>query len=137
MAKERGITVTESTVSESSDFTNLLRLTVEGEAGKHTLAGTVVGKSDPRIVEIDGYRMDILPQGNLILFFNRDTPGIMGKVGGILGDAKINIAGLTNGRKAKGGDAVSVFQVDEDVPETVLAKIAALEGLKDVRVIKL
>ena len=137
LAKERGITVSESQVSESSDYTNLIRLTVEGEAGKHSLIGTVMGKRDTRIVEIDGYRMDINPSGNLILFFNRDTPGIVGKVASILGEAKINISGLTNGRKAKGGDAVSVFQVDEDVPAEVLKKVAAVEGVKDERVVRL
>jgi D-3-phosphoglycerate dehydrogenase len=54
-----------------------------------------------------------------------------------LGEAKINISGLTNGRKAKGGDAVSVFQVDEDVPAEVLKKVAAVEGVKDERVVRL
>ncbi len=137
LAKERGIEVEETSSAATPDFTSLISLEVESEKGRHSLAGTVAGRTDPRVVEIDGYRVDIQPSGNLILFFNRDVPGIVGRVGTILGEAKVNISGLTNGRKAVGGDAVSVFNVDDEVKDSVLAKIAEIEGLKDVRLVRL
>jgi D-3-phosphoglycerate dehydrogenase len=137
MAKERNIEVTESTTAQAGDFTNLVTVTVEGPGGKHVISGSLMGKADPRLVEIDGHRLDFQPAGNFILFVNRDVPGIVGKVGTILGEAMINIASLQLGRSGPGGEALSVFAVDNPVSEEVLKKLSAIEGLKNVRAIKL
>src|SRR5207237_1071696 len=77
LAKERGIEVTESSTAGAGDFTSLITLTVEGTAGKHSISGTLAGRKEPRIVEIDGYRGEINPLGNLIVFLNRDVPGVV------------------------------------------------------------
>jgi D-3-phosphoglycerate dehydrogenase len=137
LAKEAGIEVNATKTSEIKDYTNLISLAVEGPGGAHALSGTVSGKKNPLIVEISGYRVDIAPLGSLILFINKDVPGIVGKVGTILGDAGVNISGLTNGRKDKGSEAMSVFSVDGDVSPAILEKIAKIEGLKNVSLIKL
>lgn len=97
----------------------------------------LTGLGEARIVDINGYRVDIAPTGNLILFFNRDVPGVLGKVSTILGNDGVNIAGLTNGRKAPGDDAVTIISVDNEVPANSLAAIAAIDGLHDVRVVKM
>jgi D-3-phosphoglycerate dehydrogenase len=137
LADELGMQVTETTSSDASNFTSLIRVSVTKENETHTLAGTVSALGGPRITDIDGHRIDIEPHGNLILFFNRDVPGILAKVSAILGGANINIAGLTNGRIAPGSDAVTIVGVDNEISEEVLAKISAIEGLRNVRVIKL
>jgi D-3-phosphoglycerate dehydrogenase / 2-oxoglutarate reductase len=137
LAKERGIEVTESTRAESEDFTSLISLEIVTEHGKHSIAGTLHSHKDPRIVEIDGYRVDIAPAGNLLIFFNQDVPGMVGKVATILGNARINIASLMNGRRTKGGEAVSVFNVDEVVSQSVIESIKKVDGLKRVRAITL
>ncbi len=135
IAKERGIEVTESKTTDASEYTNLISLHLTTPTGSHTLGAMLAGSQESRIVEIDGYRVDIAPIGNLILFFNRDMPGILAKVSSILGEAKINIAGLTNGRKSVGGDAVTIISVDSDVKDSVVTEIQIIPDLRGVRVI--
>lgn len=137
IAKERGIEVTESKTSDTSEYTNLLTLSLLSSGSPLTVSGMITGLGEARIVDINGYRVDIAPTGNLILFFNRDVPGVLGKVSTILGNDGVNIAGLTNGRKAPGDDAVTIISVDNEVPPNSLAAIAAIDGLHDVRVVKM
>jgi D-3-phosphoglycerate dehydrogenase len=137
LADELGMQVTETTSSDASNFTSLIRIAVATGKESHTLAGTTTPSGECRIVDIDGHRVDIVPTGNLILFFNLDVPGLVAKVSVILGNANVNIAGITNGRIAPGGDAVTIIGVDDEVSEEVLSRIAAIEGLRNVRVIKL
>lgn len=137
VAKERGIEVTESKTSDTSEYTNLLTLSLQSSDTTLTISGMLTSIGEARIVDINGYRVDIAPAGNLILFFNRDVPGVLGKVSTILGNDGVNIAGLTNGRKAPGEDAVTIISVDNEVPPNSLSAIAAIDGLHDVRVVKM
>jgi D-3-phosphoglycerate dehydrogenase / 2-oxoglutarate reductase len=137
IAKERSIEVTESKTSDTSEYTNLLTLSLITSDTTISISGMSTGLGEARIVDINGYRVDIAPTGNLILFFNRDVPGVLGKVSTILGNDSVNIAGLTNGRKAPGDDAVTIISVDNEVPPDSLAAIAAIDGLHDVRVVKM
>ena len=135
LAKERGIAIKEVTGGEGTFSTSLV-LEVETAKGKHSLEAALAG-SEARIVGLDGFRVDIRTEGTLLLFFNQDAPGMVGKVGTVLGDAGINIASLTNGRAAKGGEALSVFSLDSAPTEPVLKKLEALEGLRGVRLVTL
>ncbi len=137
IAKDRNIEITESTSQDSEQYTSLIRIEVQCGTVRHSVSGTLIANIEPRIVSIDGYRIDIEPTGNLILFFNRDVPGVIGQIGMILGEAKVNIAGFANGRKSRGGDAVTVINVDEEVAPDTLSKIAAIPGLMQVSVIRL
>lgn len=137
IARERGIEVTESKSSESTDYTNLVMLSLITSETAISLSGTLTSFGEARIVEINGFRVDVVPSGNLLLFFNRDVPGVLGKVSTILGNDGVNIAGLTNGRKGPGEDAVTIFSVDNEVPANSLIAIAAVDGLHDVRVVKM
>ncbi len=135
LAKERGIEVTESKSSEAREFSSLVRMTLVTERERRSMEGTVIGKDEPHVVAIDGLHLDIVPEGVMITFANVDRPGIVGKVGTILGRAKINIAGLHLGRIAIGRRAVSIFSVDNPVAPKVLAELAHLDELMDVRVV--
>lgn len=135
LAKERGISIKEVTGGEGFFSTSIV-LALETETGKHSLEAALSG-SEARIVGIDGFRVDIRTSGTLLLFFNTDKPGMVGKVGTILGEAGINIASLTNGRSEKGGEALSVFNVDGEVKEAVTKKVEALEGVRGLRVVTL
>ena len=99
--------------------------------------GTLLADDTARIVEIDKYRVDISAEGTLLLFFNPDIPGILGKVSTILGNSGVNIAGLANGRLQAGAEAVTIINVDIEVPEIALKEISDIEGLKSVRLVKL
>ncbi len=135
-AKERGIVVSEEVTTTTSEYASLIRLETRSSAVTHTIAGTLTAGSEPRIVEIDGYRVDTEPSGNFLLFFNTDTPGILGRVATILGDANINIAGLTNGRRTNSSDAVTIIRTDEEVTPEIINKISSIDALRDVRVIR-
>jgi len=137
LAKERGIEIAEGKSSEVRDFSSLISMTVTTETGTRSIEGTVIEKREPHIVSIDGLHLDIIPTGVMIIYSNVDRPGIVGRVGRILGDGGINIAGLHLGRIAIGKKAVSIFTVDDPVPPKVLAELSALDELSDVRVVNI
>ncbi len=137
LAKERGIQVTESTTDHFGSYTNSIDVEIASGSASHSVRGTLLGDGKARIVEIDKYRVDISAEGSLLVFFNPDIPGILGKVSTILGNAGVNIAGLANGRLTVGADAVTIINVDNEVPESALKEISAIGGLKGVRLVKL
>jgi D-3-phosphoglycerate dehydrogenase len=135
LAKERGIAIKEVTGGEGFFATSIV-LEAETTEGKHSIEAALSG-SEARIVGIDGFRVDIRTEGTLLLFFNKDVPGMVGKVGTILGEAGVNIASLTNGRSAKGGEALSVFNLDGAVSEAVTKKVSAIDGIRGLRAVVL
>lgn len=137
LAKERGIKVTESTTDHFGSYTNSIHIEIGIGNISHSVRGTLLSDGTARIVEIDKYRVDISAEGTLLLFFNPDVPGILGKVSTILGTSGVNIAGLANGRIQPGAEAVTIINVDAEVPETALKAISGIEGLKGVKLVKL
>ena len=137
LAKERGIKVTESTTDHFGSYTNSILIEIGTGNTSHCVRGTLLADNTARIVEIDNYRVDISAEGMLLVFFNPDIPGILGKVSTILGNNGVNIAGLANGRLQAGAEAVTVINVDVEVPETALKEISSIEGLKNVRLVKM
>jgi len=128
VAQERGIVVTEEKTPESPNYSSLLRLEVETPAGVHSVAGTVFEGRQSRLVEVDGFEMDMRPNGLMLVLFYPDRPGMVGRFGTILGDANINIAGMDVGRKEKRGRACICLSVDDPVPPEVLERIRECTG---------
>ncbi|MFB3897435.1 MAG: phosphoglycerate dehydrogenase [bacterium] len=137
LAKDRGMKVVESKSSEAEDFATLIAVTVKTETKESSAVGTLFGKSDPRIVRLDGFHIDAVPFGYMLILSNEDVPGIIGSVGATLGKYKINIAGLALGRKEKGGLAVTSLNVDETVPDDVLVEIRKLSHVLGAKLVKL
>ena len=137
LVKERGIHVVESSSTEVEDYSNLIVLEITTDKTKGTVAGTIFGKREPRIVKIDEYRLEAVPSGHMIVFSNRDVPGMIGRMGTLLGENGVNIAGMQLGRVAPKGDAVSVVNVDSPLPEEVLDKIRAIPNVFYAKMIKL
>ncbi|MDI6870702.1 MAG: phosphoglycerate dehydrogenase [Bacillota bacterium] len=136
LAKERGIKVAE--VKEEQDgYANLFRLAVETDSGTTSLAGSLFGAGEPRLVAIDGYHLDVPLAGHLLVTQHLDRPGMIGRVGTILGGAGVNIASMQVGRQAAGGEAVMVLAVDEPVPPPALAEIARVPGIDAARLVSL
>ena len=133
MARERGLKVTESATAETGDFTSLVTATLRTGAGETTVAGTLVGRRSPRIVGIDGYEFELAPAGHLLVFANEDTPGVIGRIGTLLGGNRINIGGMQLGRAAGSRDALAVLSVDSAIPETVMGEIRALPFIRRAR----
>jgi D-3-phosphoglycerate dehydrogenase len=129
LAEQRGIKVARTQLSQHSDYPEYVELVLKAERGELRVAGALLGDAHPRIVRIDDYHVDIVPTGSLIILKNNDVPGVIGRVGTIIGDHDINIAGYHQARLSKGGDALAAVSVDGDVDQAVRG---ALLGLPEV-----
>ena len=137
LADERGIDVTESKTRQTDDFQSLVSVTVEDGDEELTVSGTLFAGEDPRIVRIDGYRVDAIPSGHMVVARNKDAPGVIGFIGSVLGDNDINIAGMFNARETIGGEALTVYNLDVDVPDNVVEQLLADDRITDITAITL
>lgn len=137
LARERGIKITESRSRETTDYINTLTITVRTPKDGHEVAGAVVGNRALRIVRIDGYRVEAVPEGYFLMLHNRDVPGVVGAIGTMLGKSGINIAGLELGRDKVGGTALSLVEVDEPVPNAVLESLKTIPAITSAAFIRL
>ncbi len=137
IAKERGINVKEIKSDSSENFSNLISVKVNSPKTSTSVAGTVSSTFGERIVKIDNFSTDVAPAGYLLITSHIDQPGIIGKVGMLLGDEKINIASMDVGREAIGGKAVMILSVDNPIPKEILNKIKNISGITDAKLVKL
>ncbi len=135
IAEQAGLSLQEVKQPKAKVFTNLVSLTLHAEDGMHRVAATLYNGFGPRIVEIDGYTVDAPIEGKFILTRHNDRPGMIGRIGSLLGDQEINIASMQVGRKDIGGEAVMLLSVDRVVPENVIVKIGEIPGIHLVRAI--
>ncbi|MBI2877888.1 MAG: phosphoglycerate dehydrogenase [Candidatus Tectomicrobia bacterium] len=133
LARERGIRVVENITSETEDYASLIQVETVTDKEEGQLAGTLYGRKDARLVRINGYPVEVVLSGHLLIFSNKDLPGVVGRVGTILGSSQINIAEMHLGRKDSGGTATAIVSVDSQVPESVLQEIRALPQIFYVR----
>ncbi|MFW6437029.1 MAG: phosphoglycerate dehydrogenase [Halococcoides sp.] len=137
IAERRGIQVVESRRRETADYQNLVSITVGDDADDLTVSGTLFGDNEPRIVEIDDFRVDATPYGTMLVSYNNDEPGVIGSLGSILGEYGINIAGMANARQSIDGEAMSVYNLDDPVDEDVLAAMEGDDRVTHVEVVEL
>jgi D-3-phosphoglycerate dehydrogenase / 2-oxoglutarate reductase len=137
IAEERGLRVTEAKARAAQDYTTLIEVLVKGEGEQARVAGTLFGRDELRIVEIDGYRVEAIPQGNMLIVRNDDKPGVVGRVGTFLGEQFVNIAQLYLSRNQAGGVAMSVYQVDEVLRGSTLQELAQVPLVLSVKQISL
>ena len=132
VAAERGIDVSRSRRASAADYANLVGCRIRTDAGERSVAGTLF-QTHPRAVEIDGYHLDAPPVGTALLVWNRDVPGVIGRVGTILGNAGVNIAEWRLGRTAPGQTALAFINLDTPAPQAVLEDLRRIEGVRQVR----
>ncbi|OAT86090.1 phosphoglycerate dehydrogenase [Desulfotomaculum copahuensis] len=137
LAKNRGIQVFQAIDGEADGYASLITVKVYSDKTEKSVAGTLFGVHDPRIVMIDGYRIDTVPEGYLLYVPHLDKPRIIGPVGVLIGEHNINIAAMQVGRKEVGGRAVMMLSVDAPVPGETLQEIARIEGVLDVKMVSL
>jgi D-3-phosphoglycerate dehydrogenase len=129
LAEARGLRVKESRSTAAEDYASLIISRVASERGEHVIAGTLFGRSDLRIVRLDDYRVDFEPRGYMLIADHHDRPGVIGKVGTILGGEDINIADMHVGRRTARGKAAMILAVDSPIPPAVLKKISRLDSM--------
>ena len=140
LAAARGIRLTESRreTTGTGEFQTRISVKARALSGRDcTIDGTVYGVSDARIIGIDGYAVDFKPEGAHLITRHTDRPGMVGRVGTLLGEANVNIAGMYCGRANQRGHSIMALSVDEPVPASVLATIAAMDGMEAVRFVEL
>ncbi|MGB5751430.1 MAG: phosphoglycerate dehydrogenase [Thermoanaerobaculia bacterium] len=137
VAEGRGIEVVRSVYHSSGEYPELVGVTLSGENGSAEVAGTVFGEADPRVVRLEGYRLEFRAKGRLLLLRNSDVPGVVGTLGTLLGEAGINIAEIHLARKEGGGEALAVLRLDQAPPESTIAALEALPEISQVRVVEL
>ncbi len=133
LAQEVGLVVREERDLAVGSYTNLLEVDLETDRGSHRVAGTLFGTAEPRLVRVDDYLLEVRPEGRLLFYRNVDRPGMLAAVGSTLAEAGVNIGALALGRIGRGSPALTAISVDDDIPEAVLRKVAALEGVENVR----
>lgn len=126
IAKERGIKVIESTTSESEDFTSLITLKVKTSKEERMVAGTIFGKSDPWIVQVDQFRIEAVPDKYMLLFHTQDRPGVIGNIGTSLAKHRINISRMQFGREKVEGKSLLLLSTDEPVSDEIAKQLKEL-----------
>lgn len=137
IAKERGIRVVESRSVETEDYTNLVTMNAVAAEGSNTVSGTIFGKHEPRIVRINNFRLEVIPEGHLLLIHNVDKPGAIGSIGTVLGKHNVNIARMYVGQEKDGGRNVIFLDTDTPVAPETLEELQALPLIKSVTPLEL
>ena len=141
IAEERGITITTTYFRATSDLTPSIRARVLGDQFERSLAGTIFGFGEQaregRITEIDQFHIEATPQGHMLVMRNRDVPGVIGRVGTILGERGVNISRFHLGRRERGGEAMAVIEVDAPLTPETLSELRGLEPVISARQIEL
>jgi D-3-phosphoglycerate dehydrogenase len=132
LAKTRDVNIVIQNSNISQTFTNLVSVTLKTKNEERVVAGTLLAGYGERIVQIDQYPVDIAPSGNLLLISHNDKPGIIGRVGTLLGSNDVNIATMQVGRKVFGGSAIMVLSTDKKTPKAVLDQLSLLQELTHV-----
>ncbi len=133
IAKERGINISTTTQEKSGVFDSYVKLTVKTPTTERTIAGTVFSDKKPRFIQIKGITIDAEVGRHMLYTTNKDVPGIIGVLGGVLGENGVNIANFTLGRSDVGKDAIALLYVDQPVSDEVIAKLAATDKFNSIR----
>ncbi|MGV0025427.1 phosphoglycerate dehydrogenase [Phormidesmis priestleyi] len=136
-AKERGIRVIETRDASVKDYAGSLHLSAKGALGEHSVTGALLGDNEIRVTSVDDFPVNVPPNRYMLFTLHRDVPGIIGKIGSLLGSFNVNIASMQVGRKIVRGDAVMVLSIDDPLPEDVLNEIKKVSGIRDAYTVTL
>lgn len=137
VAEQRGVKVTESLTRRARDFASMIRVRAVTANRESEVAGALFGRRDGRIVRINGFNLEAIPKGHMILLFNQDAPGVLGRIATFIGDQGVNIGRLYLGRKKVGESALALIQIDQPLTEDGLSALASLPAVISVKQVKL
>jgi D-3-phosphoglycerate dehydrogenase len=135
-AESRGVKITETRLSAAGDYTDLLELSVGAAGDTVSVAGAFFGAT-PRIVSVNSRPVEARPHGVVLVLENTDRPGIVGRVGTLLGDHGVNIATMSLSRNQAGGTALTVLNLDTAPDDALLEKLRSIEDIRSAQVIQL
>ncbi len=137
VAHQRGIKVEETRVPVPENFTNLVAIEVQTDNETRHVSGTVFTDKLPRIVSVDGYALEVVPRGHMIFLTNSDRPGVIGDIGTVLGQYKVNVAGMHLGREREGGQALALLLIDNPIRDEVVEKVRSIENVLSAKAIRI
>jgi len=129
IAEERGIKISESRSPSPGDYSSMIILKVKVGDVFHQASGALFGKNDPRIVRINGFSLEAVPEGHILVLENRDEPGVIGNIGTLLGQRQVNIARMQLGREEAKGKAIALLHLDQKVSEEILGQLRRLPNI--------
>jgi len=133
IARDRGIEVKETKSAEAGDYQSMITLRIKAKGRESYFVGTLFSRKDPRIIGIDDFAVEIVPEGELLFIYNNDKPGVIGNIGTLLGKNNINIARMQFGREAPGGRAVSVITIDAPATPKMIKELKSLPNILSVK----
>ncbi len=136
VAKERGIEISELTHETSPGYQTLIRLSVTSERRQRSVAGTLFSDQDPRLVEVNGIKLEATLAPRMLFLMNEDKPGTIGNVGNTLGAAGVNVATFHLGRAQPGGDALSLIEIDDPISDDLLRQLGELPNVRQAKALK-
>src|SRR5690606_21888176 len=131
-AKERGIDLVEVKEPPAKGFADSIRVVIKGDGGLHTATGIVDIDGELRLIGLDGYKMNAVMSGNILIILNQDRPGVIGNVGSVLGRRQINVSRLQVGLDETRGQALALYNVDGEVPRDAMEELRSLENVSSV-----
>ena len=137
LSREYGLEINEVHTDRRSNFLSLVEASVHTDQSRHVVAGTVFGQNLPRIVMLDDYHVEAIPEGDVLVAFNDDRPGLIGAIGNVCGGYGVNIARMTFGRQQQGGEAITVLNLDAPPPAELIAAIQDIPAVHRTRVMSL
>ena len=138
LCRERGIEIVRKSNAELGVFSSMIAASVKGEGVTRHASGTLFGKNMPRLVKLDDYRTEAYMDGNLLIFSHTDVPGIIGYVGNVLAEEKVNIAQMAVGRAGiQGGAAIGVLNIDDMASEAALSRLTENDAIDSAQLIDL
>jgi D-3-phosphoglycerate dehydrogenase / 2-oxoglutarate reductase len=136
-AKERGIRVIETRDASTRDYSGSIHLEARGSMGEHSVTGALLSTGEIRITDLDEFPINVPPANHMLFTLHQDMPGIIGRIGALLGGFNVNIASMQVGRKIIRGDAVMALSLDDPLPEGLLSEITKVPGIRDAYTVKL
>lgn len=137
ISRDRGIKVVESKTATSEDFASLLKVRVKSLEAENVVSGTIFGKTRPRIIRINDFHLEAVPEGHILLISNLDTPGMIGRISMILGDEGINIGQMSVGQEKEHKRNIILMNTGVPVNDAVLERLQGLDNVFYARRVEL
>ncbi len=137
LAHERNIAMTQTVGINSLDYPNLIAARAVCDRGERLLAGVLFGGTEPRVAQMDNYRLEARPEGVVLIMQNRDVPGVIGQVGTLLASYGLNIGEWRLGRNKPGGEALSFINLDAEPAEDALRALTEIDAVTQAKVVRL
>lgn len=137
LAEKKDITIHENRTSTTKGFTNLMTVEVKTKSGVRSVSGTLLNGLGARIVRVDHYSVDVLPEGHIVVIHHKDRPGVIGKMGSLLAEHDINIATMQVDRSDVGGNAIMILTIDKYPEQEEMEALKNLEEISDVTAVDL